>query len=202
MPPEAEVLVEGVKGPLVVLDHEGKSTHLVIAFDLLQSDWPTQPSFPLFMYNALQYLAVGTDLQVNQSYEPGATPRIPRANLAQAADAAGMSELKSLRLNGPDGSRDVPIPPSGDFALPALNKVGVYTTEPVIPEYERLVVNLLDPNESNLLPIADKAPGGVGTAIASTGERSRLDLWWWIVACAALPLLLVEWYVYTRRVHL
>jgi hypothetical protein len=202
VPADAEVLVEGVKGPLIVLDHEGKSTHLVIAFDLLQSDWPTQPSFPLFMYNALQYLAVGTDLGMQQSYDPGATPRIPRSNLAQAADLAGTPELKSIRLNGPDGSRDIAIPPTGDFALPALNKVGVYTTDPVIPQYERLVVNLLDSNESNLLPLTDKAPGGVGTAVASGGGRSRLDLWWWIVACCALPLLLIEWFVYTRRVHL
>jgi len=202
VPADAEVLVEGVKGPLIVLDHEGKSTHLVMAFDLLQSDWPTQPSFPLFMYNALQFLAVGTDLGLSQSYDPGSTPRIPRVNLTQAADALGVSELKSIRLNGPDGSREIAIPPTGDFALPALNKVGVYTTDPVIPQFERIVVNLLDSNESNLLPLTDKAPGGVGTAIASTGSRSRLDLWWWIVACCALPLLLVEWYVYTRRVHL
>jgi hypothetical protein len=123
-------------------------------------------------------------------------------NLTQAADALGVSELKSIRLNGPDGSREIAIPPTGDFALPALNKVGVYTTDPVIPQFERIVVNLLDSNESNLLPLTDKAPGGVGTAIAGTGSRSRLDLWWWIVACCALPLLLVEWYVYTRRVHL
>jgi len=27
-------------------------------------------------------------------------------------------------------------------------------------------------------------------------------LWWWIVAFAALPMLLIEWWVYTRRVHL
>jgi hypothetical protein len=202
VPSDAEVLVEGVKGPLVVLDHEGKSTHLVVAFDLLQSDWPTQPSFPLFMLNAMQFLAAGTDLGLSQSYDPGATPRIPRANLAQAADAMGMAELKSIRLNGPDGSRQIAIPPTGDFALPALNKVGVYSTEPVIPQFERIVVNLLDSNESNLLPLTDKAPGGVGTAIASTGSRSRLDLWWWITVCCALPLLLVEWYVYTRRVHL
>jgi hypothetical protein len=202
VPADAEVLVEGVKGPLVVLDREGKSTHLAIAFDLLQSDWPTQPTFPYFMYNALQYLAVGTDLGMAQSFDPGSTPRIPRANLAMAADALNVPELKSIRLNGPDGSRDVPIPPTGDFALPALNKVGVYTTDPVIPEYERLVVNLLDSNESNLLPLVDKAPGGVGSAIASAGARSRLDLWWWIVACCALPLLLIEWFVYTRRVHL
>jgi hypothetical protein len=202
VPADAQVLVEGVKGPLIVLDHEGKSTHLVIAFDLLQSDWPTQPSFPLFMYNALQYLAVGTDMGLSQSYEPGATPRIPRANLAQAADAAGMAELKSIRLNGPGGSREIAIPPTGDFALPALNQVGVYSTDPVIPQFERFVVNLLDSNESNLVPVIDRPPGGIGTAVASTGPRSRLDLWWWIVACCALPLLLVEWYVYTRRVHL
>jgi hypothetical protein len=202
VPSDAQVLVEGVKGPLVVLDHEGKSTHLVVAFDLLESDWPTQPSFPLFMYNALQYLAVGSDLGLVQSYDPGATPRIPRANLAQAAQIAGVPELKSLRLNGPGGSRDIPIPPTGDFALPALNQVGVYTTDPVIPQYERLVVNLLDSNESNLLPITDKAPGGVGVAVATSGGgRSRLDLWWWLVAACALPLLLVEWWVYTRRVR-
>jgi hypothetical protein len=201
VPADAQVLVEGVKGPLIVLDHEGKSTHLVIAFDLLQSDWPTQPSFPLFMYNALQYLAVGTDLGMSQSYEPGATPRIPRANLAQAADAATVGELKSIRLDGPEGSREIAIPPTGEFALPALNKVGVYTITPVIPQFERIVVNLLDSNESNLQPITGKAPGGIGTAVSSTGGRSRLDLWWWIVTCCALPLLLVEWYVYTRRVH-
>jgi hypothetical protein len=201
VPADAEVLVEGVKGPLMVLDHEGKSTHLVVAFDLLQSDWPTQPSFPLFMYNALQFLAVGTDLAINQSYEPGATPRIPRANLQQAADAAGKAELKSIRLNGPGGSREIAIPPVGDFALPALDKVGIYTTDPPIPQYERLVVNLLDSNESNLQPITDKPPGGIGVAVASAAGRSRLDLWWWIIACCALPLLLIEWYVYTRRVH-
>jgi hypothetical protein len=60
---------------------------------------------------------------------------------------------------------------------------------------------LLDPNESNLMPI-DNPPGGVGEALAGGAKRSRLELWWWIVACAALPLLLIEWWVYTRRVHM
>ena len=62
-------------------------------------------------------------------------------------------------------------------------------------------MNLLDDNESNLLPEAG-VPGGAGEAIAASGSKSRLELWWWIVACAALPLLMIEWWVYTRRVHL
>ncbi|MBV8780142.1 MAG: VWA domain-containing protein, partial [Phycisphaerae bacterium] len=56
VPADAQVLIDGIKGPLLVLDHEGHSTILAASFDLLQSDWPTSPSFPVFMYNALQYL--------------------------------------------------------------------------------------------------------------------------------------------------
>jgi hypothetical protein len=106
-----------------------------------------------------------------------------------------------VRLSGPARSRDVDVPESGDFALPPLDYVGVYKTDPVIPQYERIVVNLLDPNESNLVP-ADAPPGNIGEPGQTGSGKSRLELWWWIVACAALPLLMVEWWVYTRRVHL
>jgi len=45
-------------------------------------------------------------------------------------------------------------------------------------------------------------PGNVGETIAGAGGKTRLELWWWLVACAALPVLMIEWWVYTRRVHL
>ena len=51
VPPDAQVLVDGIKGPMVVLDREVtgpadrpvRSTNLVVAFDLLQSNWPAAP---------------------------------------------------------------------------------------------------------------------------------------------------------------
>jgi hypothetical protein len=141
-------------------------------------------------------MALSGDIGVNQSYEPGATPHISRINLQQVK-----SDLKTVQLNGPDTSQTLTIPESGDFALPALQKVGVYTTDPVIPGFERIAVNLLDSSESNLVP-ATAPPGNIGDAIIATGHKSRLDLWWWIIACAALPILMIEWWVYTRRVHL
>jgi hypothetical protein len=64
-----------------------------------------------------------------------------------------------------------------------------------------MAVNLLDENESNLLP-TDAPPGNLGTAVAVNTGKSRLELWWWLVACGAVPLVLIEWWVYTRRVHL
>lgn len=200
VPLESEVLVDGMKGPLIVLHREGAGTHLVVAFDVLQSNWPFLVSWPVFMHNAMQFLALGSDMDVRQSLEPGATPRIPRANL-QRAGAGDDAMLKRVRLNGPAGSRDIEIPETGDFALPPLNEVGVYELDPPIAPFDRIAVNLLDATESNLLP-ADSPPGGLGEAIAQSGGKSRLDLWWWIIACAALPLLLIEWWVYTRRVHL
>ena len=62
--------------------------------------------------------------------------------------------------------------------------VGVYRTDPAIPQFERMAVNLLDENESNLIP-AEQAPGGIGETVdGGEAKRARLDLWWWIVACA------------------
>lgn len=195
LPPDAQTLVEGIKGPMIVLEREERSTCLVV-FDIMDSNWPLKVSFPIFMDNALQYMSLGSAMDVRPSYEPGSTPRIPRANLERAA-----TNLRSLRLNGPMGSQVLSVPAAGDFALPALNRVGLYQTDPPVPQFERIAVNLLDSNESNLVP-ADAVPGSAGRAVVATGGKSRLELGWWIIACAALPLLLIEWWVYTRRVHL
>jgi hypothetical protein len=186
--------MEGTKGPMMVMDREGRSTHLIVAFDLLDTGWPLKPSFIWFMSNALHYLALGSELDMKQAYEPGDTPRIPRSSLAKV-DA----NLGKVVLRGPFRA-EMKVPAAGDFALPALDKVGLYATDPPIPQFETFAVNLLDGNESNLVP-ATHPPGGVGAQIAARG-KSRLELWWWIIVCAAVPLLLVEWWVYTRRVHL
>jgi hypothetical protein len=196
VPPDARVLVDGLKGPLVILARDGKRTNMVIAFDIVQSNWPLEVSFPIFLHRALQFMAVGSDMDVRQSYEPGASPVIPRANLQRAG--AG---LKTLKLTGPTGTRTLAIPANGDFVLPSLEKVGVYTTDPPIPQFEKIAVNLLDSTESNTLP-SPLAPGEAGAAIENVkDQKARREWWWYLVAFVGLPMLLVEWWVYTRRVH-
>lgn len=194
----SEVLLDGLKCPLIVLHREGKGVHLIVAFDLLQSNWPLKVSFPVFLFNSLQFLAIGSNMDVRQSLEPGSTPRIPRT--------AALEGLKQVELKGPKdfGSRTLKIPEAGDFALPPLDYVGVYATNPPVPQYEQMAVNLLDSNESNVLPTpSNNALGGLAAEVREAdANKSRMELWWWVVACAALPLLLIEWWVYTRRVHL
>jgi hypothetical protein len=195
VPLDAQVLVEGRQSPLIVLHREGRNTHLVFAFDIGETSWWWTRSFPIFMDNALQFMALGSDMDLRSSYQPGATPKIPRYNLQQVA--AKKIEI----ITSDDRTLIVNVPESGDFALPPLEKVGVYKLQPPVPQYDHIAVNLLDENESNLLPEAG-VPGGAGDAIAAAGRKSRLELWWWIVACAAVPLCLIEWWVYTRRMHL
>ena len=194
----SEVLLDGLKCPLIVLHREGKGVHLIVAFDLLQSNWPMKVSFPIFLFNSLQFLAVGSSMDVRQSLEPGATPRIPAT--------AALQGLKQVTVKGPPGfgSKTVDVPAAGDLALPSLDRVGIYSTEPPIPQYEQVAVNLLDPVESNVQPVSGKtALGGLPAEVREgDANKSRMELWWWVVACAALPMLLIEWWVYTRRVHL
>jgi hypothetical protein len=133
-------------------------------------------------------------MDVHEAYAPGDTPAIPLGDVKRVA-----SDRKELRLSGPGGVRSVKIPEAGEFALPPLDQVGVYTLDVPVPGYDRIAVNLLDSNESNLVP-SDQPPGGIGQTQETTG-RARVELWWWLAA-AAVPLLLIEWFVYTRRVHL
>jgi hypothetical protein len=195
VPLQSETLIEGTDGPLVVLHREGRSTHLVVGFDVLQSNWPLRVSFPIFLHNGLQYIAFGSDLSVRESFRPGATPKIPRPDLEKVIDGSA-----DIRLITPSTPRTIPIPSTGDFALPSLDQVGLYRLDPVVPQHERIAVNLLDEVESNIQPM-DAPPGDIGQVIASDAGRSQLQLWWWIIACVGVPLLLIEWWVYTRRVH-
>jgi len=193
---DTQVVVEGTAGPLVVLHREARAVHLVVSFDLLQSNWPLRQSFPAFMHNAMVYLALGADMELRQSFPPGATPVIPRSSLQQAGDP------RELRLAGPV-QHTVAVPAGGDVALPALSQVGLYQTQPPVPQFEKIAINLLDENESNILPMA--TPPGQAAQAASGGGASgkiRQELWWWVLACLAVPLCLMEWWIYARRVHL
>jgi hypothetical protein len=194
-PLETEVLIEGLKGPLVLLHREGRATWLLLSFDLLKSNWPVQPTFVPFFLQAVQFLALGSDLQPREALSAGASPLIPRGNLDRALPGGRVT------LHGPVGEQRLTVPPAGDLALPPLERVGLYRTSPPVPQFEHLAVNLCNETESNTLPTS-RPPGNIGQVVGSGAGVVQTELWWWIIATVAVPLLLVEWWVYTRRVHL
>jgi hypothetical protein len=148
------------------------------------------------IYNSIQFLALGSQMELRQSYAPGVTLTIPRGELQKLSPIP-----TQIRLSGPGLSRMLKVPEAGDFVLPSLDKVGLYTTEPAVPGFEQMAVNLLDSSESNLI-CATLAPGDARAHVDVISGKVRMELWRWIVLYAALPLLLLEWWVYTRRLHM
>lgn len=198
LPLEAETLIDGTTGPLLVMLREGRVSHLVFTFDLLESNWPLQRTFPATLNLAMRFMAVGSDMDVRESFAPGSAIRVPRVAVQRLGQG-----VERVRLSGPGGaSLEAAIPPDGDIVLPPIDRVGLWRTEPPVDGFDRIAVNLLSGEESNVLPVANP-PGGVGQTIAAgQASQARLDLWWYLVAFAAIPLVLIEWLIYTRRMHL
>ena len=207
LPLGAETLIEGDRGPMLILERRGPRTYLIFTFDLIQSTWPRLKTFPYFAYQMFEFLAASEDVRVRESVRPGETVGVPRSTL-ERADVPPGGEIAVI---GPIGAgeqrRTIRVDEGGGLTLGPFDRVGVYRTEPSLPQFERIAVSLLDANESNLLPARGEpgaaggeaaAPDGDAAAGAATGLRVA-EWWWWLVA-ASVALLLVEWFVYTRRV--
>ncbi len=108
----------------------------------------------------------------------------------------------------------VPRSPQGTFIYNQANTTGVYqaTWEPkgLLP----FAVNLFDTRESDLAPrglVPEGAPESMAESyeikigynpVVGTQKPAQVqkDVWWWL-ALGALGVLLVEWYIYNRRVY-
>lgn len=86
--------------------------------------------------------------------------------------------------------------------LPPLARAGIYTTDAKVPPpYDRLGVNLLDADESDLRTAGVLNVSTVAGDTTAQRAGIRREVWRWFV-WGALAVMLVEWLVYTRRMHL
>ncbi|MFA9476902.1 VWA domain-containing protein [Phycisphaerales bacterium AB-hyl4] len=191
LPMDADMLAMGEGGPVIAtLRHEGVQ-HVVTAFDTLQTNWPLYVSFPVFISNVMQTLGLGSLAdEAGVMYRAGEAAALP-----YAGDAATVSYTGPVPLSGRRSGREMVLSP--------FERVGVYRTtdSDVEPPFDRLAVNLLDARESDLRPAEQLQ---VGTRTATTQGRdatTRREVWPWFV-WAALAFLMVEWLVYTRRMHI
>ncbi len=190
LPDQAKVLFIGREGPVMAeLVHEGVH-HVVSSFDILHTFWPMHVSFPVFVSNALQNLGLGAMAdQAGIAYTTGQVAAVPVAG-----------NLERVRYRGPL-AMDKPVR-MRKATLDAFVRTGIYVAvEGVDPPFDRLPVNLLDSLESSLCP-ADVLE--VGTIVAEGQARSvaiHREVWPWFI-WAALGILMLEWFVYTRRMYL
>ncbi|HYV35726.1 MAG TPA: hypothetical protein VE988_08485, partial [Gemmataceae bacterium] len=180
--------------PLLFTMPRGSFTDLVMTFPLmdgdgnLTTDWPLQVSFPLFLRNVLYVLGNVTEADRERTVQPG-EPMILRPE----------ADIKKLTITPPKGSPEkLQRGARPEFIFAGTEQLGVYKVERDDGVVRHFAVNLLDPNESNIEPRTDIKIGG-DEVVAGQERRQPRELWKWI-ALAALILLLVEWYIYNRRI--
>lgn len=190
-------------GPVIVELAIADSRAIVMPFDVIATNWPLDVSFVVFLAQAVGYL--GDDgAGLGQMVQPGGilTDRLP-------------FEAKDVRVKLPDGSSaEMGAPaPDGKVVYGPVQRSGVYEVSwngkpgPTDAEVGGRAVrpfaaNLLDAAESDV-GTAPKLELGSRTQAAESGDPVKVarPLWPWLIL-GALVVMLLEWFVYNRKVQL
>ncbi len=205
----AVVMAQSTRGPAMIELGSAESRAIVVPFELTQSPWPWNVSFVVFLASAVDYLGAESASVVDPSaarrqFEPGQvlTTRLPPG-------------IEGARLVPPEGGSSVNLVagPDGSVAYGPVRRAGVYTVrwsgEPGPADVSDgggaarvFAVNLANPAESDLaaaqeLSLADRQRSGVSS---ERGQRVR-EYWPWLLLLA-LAIMMLEWWVYNRKVHI
>ena len=190
LPKRADVLVEGETTPIVAAVSEGPSRFVIVAFHVYESNWPLRVSFPVFVYNAVRYLSDSIAVAPSQSVRPGTAASIPV-----------LAGAERITVKRPDGRSDaLDVGERQGVYYSDTKRLGVYRVEPAVGGYEAFAVNLLNPTESNIRPKTDFAIGSEQVSSSETIRRKNQPLWPWLML-GVLAVLLLEWFIYNRRMH-
>ena len=204
-------LIEGDTGPLAFVTPRGGYADAVVTFALVDgptfnTDWVTKYSFPLFLFNAMQTLGNARESASEEVYAPG-----------QAVPLRVDGAPTAVTISGPDGQTSKPLTRSaqGTYNYPAANRTGIYRAKWEPQGARAFAVNEFDARESDLAPrglVPDGTPPDKADAYKIkigynpvTGSRKTIQAphdWWKPLACLALAVVCLEWYIYNRRVYL
>jgi len=212
-PPGATVLIDSTAGPLAAIAPRDSYQDVVLGFEIeglhadgspiINTNWPRNFSFPTFWLNALEYLACGSEESQLATFRPGQSVALPDiGNVGELTVIDPTGKEYAVRRRGADV-----------FQFHDTHRLGIYDVRQHDRVIHRFAVNLFDRQESDvrLRPTqdpesqtvrpADLRIGQVDVAAVATRTPARKELWKAVLACA-LSVLLLEWYLYNRRVYL
>lgn len=209
-PPGSTVLIDSDQGPIAFATPRSGYVDAVVGFALVDgrefnTDWPLKVSFPLFLFNALEALGHAREAGGDATYPPAAPIELRAETTAEA-----------IAIAPPGGGRprSVARSPRGTFIFDGADATGIYRVN-WPGGGSSFAVNQFDPREADLAPrglvpagvppdAADSYKIKIGfSPVAGTARNlpARND-WWKPLAALALAVVLLEWYIYNRRVSL
>ncbi len=196
-------LIESTSGSIAMLGPRESYLDLVIGFSIVEtdedgetninSDWPKKLSFPIFMQNVIENLSGLSTFAAGASVQPcdllTIKPSVP---------------FEKINVRGPDGTTTELKPQENrSFLFSKTQRSGVYeVSNPQSGEVDqRIAVNLMDANESNLVVREDLNLGYSNLKRVASQVPQRKEFWPWLLI-GSLILLMAEWIIYNRRVFI
>ncbi len=180
--------------PLILLLEYARIRSVAVGFSLDQTNWWQDRSFPVFVQNAVDFLAAGSTDQVGRVITTSDPIRITPSEAFGGATIVG-AEGDTVRVPAPATEEAVLVPP--------LPRAGVYELLPADQSQlpPRLIpVSLLNPFESQAASAGTVEIAGRSVDQQSTGGFARREIWNWFIL-AATALLALEWLLFDRKMR-
>ena len=174
--------------PLVALSYSGGARIITVAFDPMDSRWPLRISYPMFVNNAVSFLSGGAEALSNRQFSVGDVLVLPGKAGSTALSVTDPGGKVAVLSYTEDGTATY-----GDAFL-----AGVYKVE-AGGEVSYYAANLASAAESDITPASGFTIGAAKVASAAGPLKNR-ELWRELLVFAFV-VLLVEWYIYNRRVY-
>jgi hypothetical protein len=201
-PPASVDLLTANEGALIVIGPRQAFQDLVLGFSLVEdldgqrtpvTDWPGRISFPVFIYNTLEFLGRLGQKEIASSVRPGQMIRFRLESTETELTVVSPSGLRQ-RLNKLA---------DGGFVFTGTDELGLYRVLAADDQHVRsFAVSLADRRESDIA-VKDQTRVGDSEVMATSESRIRGDSRVWrYILLVALAVLFLEWVVYNRRILL
>ncbi len=187
--PWGRTLAEGEAGPLIVAGERGGTRGLYLGFNPVvpQSDFCLKVAFPIFISNAVSWLAE----------RPGRDETV-QARAGEIAAIDVPPGVKEVRITDPDGRRTTLPVGANPVLFDGTERRGIYSIE-VGQRRRLLAVNLVNRAESDIRPRSKLQWGRRTVSGVGQGRATATREIWRTFGLLAAFLLLFEWYAYHRR---
>jgi hypothetical protein len=178
----SRTLVDSDRGPLILASDVDKK-HVYVGFSLLESDFPLQVGFPIFISNVLDFVA--------KESKGGAVAIQTGRTVSLVAETPERG-----RLTLPNGSSIDIEPDVGSYVLRTMGAAGKYVFS-AAGKQSVFYANLLDEEESNITPSESLSVNN--REVAAAKAPARIADFWKPILLLCLLILAGEWWLFAKR---
>ncbi|NOZ24302.1 MAG: VWA domain-containing protein [Planctomycetes bacterium] len=183
-------LLDTKQGPIMAALDRGDIKLIAVGFDIYKSNWPLRISYPVFISNTIRYLVERVVIAQKAQLKSGETITI---NLAKAADKAALTDPAG-------GEHELKREGNADQVFFPADRCGIYRASQAGAADEIFAVNLTAPRESDTTPREALSFGGFEVKRETEKIKMNQELWR-LFALLGFAFLMLEWWVYNRRVY-